>query len=112
MTEEAWDAGFVKSMGVVFVGQNGELDDRGEPIVGDTLMFLLNAHWEPIDFQFPNLIGIVTDFERLFDTMVPAAPPGPINLNHSYRLHPRTTALFRWTPRSGSLGGSPVAPTV
>ena len=34
-------------------------------------MLLLNAHWEPIEFHFPRLIGIVTDFERLFDTFMP-----------------------------------------
>jgi isoamylase len=99
MTDEAWNAGFVKALGVVLVGANGEVDYRGKPIVGDSLMLLLNAHWEPIEFQFPRLIGIVTDFERLFDTFAPNAPPSPVNLNHSYTMQPRSTALFRWTPR-------------
>jgi hypothetical protein len=49
--------------------------------------------------NFPRLIGIVTDFERLFDTFMPAAPASQVNLNHSYILQPRSTALFRWTPR-------------
>jgi isoamylase len=99
MTEEAWNAGFVKALGAVLVGNNGEVDDRGKPIVGDSLMLLLNAHWEPMEFHFPRLIGIVTDFERLFDTFAPNAPQSPVNLNHSYTLQPRSTALFRWTPR-------------
>jgi hypothetical protein len=30
---------------------------------------------------------------------MPSAPIAPVNLNHSYSLQPRTTALFRWTPR-------------
>src|SRR5262245_47146872 len=105
MTEEAWEAGFVKALGVVLVGNNGEVDYRGKPIIGDSLMLLLNAHWEPIEFQFPRLIGIVTDFERLFDTFMPNAPQAAMNLNHSYTLQPRATALFRWTPR-GSAEGS------
>jgi len=83
----------------VLGGTNGELDDRGRPIVGDSLMLLLNAHWESIEFQFPRLIGIVTDFERLFDTFAPTAPRSAMNLNHSYTLQPRSTALFRWSPR-------------
>jgi glycogen operon protein len=99
MTDEAWDAGFVKALGVVLIGANGELDDRGKPIVGDSLMLLLNAHWESIEFQFPRLVGIVTDFERLFDTFVPTAPTSSISLNTPYTLQPRSTALFRWTPR-------------
>jgi glycogen operon protein len=99
MTDEAWNSGIVKALGMVLVGANGELDAKGVPIVGDSLMLLLNAYWEPIEFQFPKLIGIVTDFTRLFDTAMPTAPPAPVNLNHAYSLHPRTTALFRWTPR-------------
>jgi glycogen operon protein len=98
MTEEAWNAGFVKALGVVLMGANGEIDFAGKPITGDTLMLLLNAHWEPIEFHFPRLIGVVTDFERLFDTFMPTAPPAPVNLNHSYILPARSTALFRWTP--------------
>jgi glycogen operon protein len=110
MTQEAWDAGFVKSLGLVLPGNNGETDARGEPVVGDTLMFLLNAHWESMQFQFPKLIGIATDFERLLDTALPTAPSGPVNLNHSYTMQPRSTALFRWTPRS-AINGEP-APKV
>src|SRR5262245_9985236 len=58
MTEEAWDAGFVKALGVVLIGVSGEVDYQGKPIVGDSLMLLLNAYWEPIEFQFPRLIGV------------------------------------------------------
>jgi glycogen operon protein len=101
MTEEAWDAGFVKALGVVLVGANSETDEKGRPITGDSLMLLLNAYWEPIEFHFPKLIGIVTDFERLFDTFMPTASSAAVNLNHSYILQPRSSALFRWTPRAG-----------
>jgi len=98
MTEEAWNAGFVKALGVVLVGASGEVDYHGKPIIGDSLMLLLNAYWEPIEFQFPRLIGVIPDFERLFDTFTPNSPPSPVNLNHSYTLQGRSTALFRWTP--------------
>src|SRR4029077_13725742 len=34
MTDEAWSAGFVKALGVVLIGANGEVDYRGKPITG------------------------------------------------------------------------------
>jgi isoamylase len=103
MTDESWNAGFVKALGAVLIGVNGELNEKGKPVLGDGLMILFNAHWEPIEFQFPRLIGLVTDFERFFDTAAPDSPPAPMNLNHPYVLQPRSTALFHWPPRA--IGG-------
>jgi glycogen operon protein len=97
MTDEAWNAGFVKALGVVLIGHNDDTNERGEPIVGDNLMLLLNAHWEPIEFNFPRVESIVDDFERLFDTAEPALPPTQVDVNKPYVLMSRTTALFRWT---------------
>ena len=54
MSDEAWNAGFVKCLGVRLAGDLiGDVDERGEPIVGDTLLLLLNAHHEPIPFTLP-----------------------------------------------------------
>jgi isoamylase len=97
MTDEAWNSGFVKALGVVLIGHNDDTNERGEPILGDNLMFLLNAHWEPIEFNFPRVESIVDDFERLFDTAEPALPPTQVDVNKPYVLMSRTTALFRWT---------------
>jgi isoamylase len=54
MSDADWNAGYVKCMGVRLAGDliNDETD-RGEPIVGDTLLVLFNAHWEPISFTLP-----------------------------------------------------------
>ena len=96
MTDKAWHAGFVKCMGVVLIGQNGELDEKGEPIVDDNLMLLLNAHWERMEFNFPRIAGITEKLDRLFDTAHPDVPPGPINAKKRYVLEGRSTALFTW----------------
>ena len=45
MSDEDWNAGFVKCLGVRLAGDLiDDVDERGEPIVGDTLLLLLNAH--------------------------------------------------------------------
>jgi glycogen operon protein len=54
MSDEDWNAGFVKCLGERLAGDLiDHEDERGEPIVGDTLLLLLNAHWEPIPFTLP-----------------------------------------------------------
>ena len=54
MSDEDWNAGFVKCLGVRLAGDLiDDVDERGEPIVGDTLLLLLNAHREPIPFTLP-----------------------------------------------------------
>src|SRR5256714_3731487 len=42
MSDAAWDAGYVKCLGVRLAGDlTGDIDERGEPIKGDTLLILL-----------------------------------------------------------------------
>jgi isoamylase len=54
MNDEHWNANFVKCLGVRLAGDViHEVDERGEPIKGDTLLLLLNAHWEEIPFMLP-----------------------------------------------------------
>jgi isoamylase len=53
MSDDHW-AGFVKCLGMRLAGDKiGDVDERGKPIVGDTLLLLINAHWEEISFTLP-----------------------------------------------------------
>jgi glycogen operon protein len=55
MTDEAWNAGFVRCLGVRLAGDLiGDVDERGEPIVDDTALILLNAHHEAMPFVMPD----------------------------------------------------------
>ena len=98
MTEEAWNAGFVRSLGVVLIGHD-ELEDGGKELETDNLMWLMNAHHEPIEFNFPRLVSVITDVERLFDTVDPDSPVVKISTKQKYVMQARTTALFRWKLR-------------
>jgi isoamylase len=55
MTEEDWQSGFAKSLGV-FLNGKGSLPPtpQGEPLVDDSFYVLFNAHHEPVTFRLPN----------------------------------------------------------
>ena len=76
MGDEAWDAGFVRCLGMRLAGDAiGETDERGEPIVCETVLVLFNAHWEPIPFTLP-AHQAERHWERLLDTADPGAEAG------------------------------------
>lgn len=54
MSDEDWDAGFVKCLGLRLAGDEiTDLSERGELLVGDTILLLLNADHGPIPFVLP-----------------------------------------------------------
>jgi isoamylase len=55
MSEEDWEAGFAKSLGV-FLNGDGIIapDQRGDRIVDDTFYLLFNAHYEAVKFKLPD----------------------------------------------------------
>ncbi len=98
MTDEAWGADFVRSIGMLLSG-NGieEVDERGEPIVGDTLLILLNAHHDRVSFTLPP-----TDphhhWQRVFDTMAVQTPLKAFRPGTPYPLEGRSVAVFKVNP--------------
>jgi glycogen operon protein len=54
LPDEAWNAVSLRGLGVRLAGEMaGEYDEQGDPVVGDTLYFALNAHHEAVTFQLP-----------------------------------------------------------
>jgi len=54
MSDEDWNRGYVKCLGVRLAGDLiDDVDERGNPISDDTALILLNAHHEPILFALP-----------------------------------------------------------
>ncbi len=55
MTDYDWHAGYVRCLGMRLEGNMAdEIDERGKPIVGDTLLILMNSHHEAIPFRLPD----------------------------------------------------------
>ena len=69
MTETEWNADHVKYLGVRLAGDAiGEVDDAGNAIVGDTLLYLLNAGATALPFTLPAFVADPC-WENVLDTL-------------------------------------------
>ena len=107
MNDEAWNAGFLRSLGVRLAGDViGESDERGEPITGETLLLLFNADHEPVPFTLP-ATREGQHWERSFDT---ADPDGKTKLpepGQPYSLQGRSLSVWRAVAEEpGGLAGT------
>ena len=64
------------------------------PIVGDTILLLMNAHHEAIPFTLPALKE-GQQWERLLDTAAGAEVPSPMDGQQPYELPGRSMAVLR-----------------
>jgi glycogen operon protein len=55
MSDEDWNSGFAKSLGVYLNGAAiTEPDEHGRTVADDSFLMLFNAHWEPLGFAVPD----------------------------------------------------------
>jgi isoamylase len=95
MTDEGWNADFVRSMSIRLAGDTiNEIDEQGNHVFGDTLLILFNAHHESIQFSLPET-RVDQRWERLLDTKNPAIPFHVIRRGVKYEVKPRSLALLR-----------------
>jgi glycogen operon protein len=111
MDDKDWNAGFVRCMGVRLAGDLiNEVAERGEPIVGDTILVLLNAHHEAIPFTLP-VYKSGQRWERLLDTAQEGdAPCEQYAEQYQYPLEGRSMAVFR-THTEEEVAPALIAPT-
>ena len=95
MTDEDWNAGFTQCIGVRLAGDLiDDEDDKGQPIVGDTLLLLLNAHHEPIPFTLP-LTKVEQCWEAILDTAEDGGTDAVFTGQQPYPLEDRSLAILR-----------------
>jgi glycogen operon protein len=102
MDDQAWNDPQVKCLGVRVAGDlMNEVSERGEPIVGDTLLLLLNGHWEEIPFTLPATTeGQV--WETLIDTRDDDVPLRVCRGGEAFPLFGRSLALLRTNTRDAA----------
>ena len=94
MTDDAWNAPFVRSLGVLMVGDAiDEVDERGEQVTGNTLLILLNAHSEEVPFTLPK-VEAGKFWLRVVDTVAAQVPEKRLAGGTKYPLQGRTLVLF------------------
>jgi len=99
MTDALWNADSVHSLGMLLNGNAiEEVDERGNPVVGDTLLVLLNGHSDPVQFRLPPL-DEKHQWRRVIDTF-DGAVVGERNFKagSTLPLQGRSIAVFRVTP--------------
>lgn len=95
MTDEAWNAGFARCFGVQLSGAAlDELDDKGDRVVDQTFLILLNAHHETILFTIPEPPAGF-QWERIMDTWDSETPAVFLRTGAKYELRARSTAMMR-----------------
>ena len=53
MNDKDWNARHARVLGVCWNGRMDEVDERGKPIVGTTLLILFSAEPDPVTFRLP-----------------------------------------------------------
>jgi isoamylase len=97
MDDGAWNADSIRSLGMLLSGNAiEEMDERGELIVGDSLLVLINADPEAIPFTMPEL-DADHQWQRIFDTADPQGSEPRLTASH-YPLESRSLAVFKVTP--------------
>jgi glycogen operon protein len=96
MADEDWNNSFARCLGLRLAGDAiDEVDARGNRIVDDTLLILLNAHHEPMPFVLPAHRRKVR-WEVVLDTSQPVLKqPRLMRGGDVYELEARSLALLR-----------------
>jgi isoamylase len=101
MTDEEWRAPGITTLGLQLAGDAiDELGPRGERIVDDTLLIILNADERPVGFVLPDP-DVARRWEVMLDTAhsTPTAAHGQFDGGALYRVTERSVVVVRRLPR-------------
>ena len=96
MSDDDWNGGFAKSIGVYLNGDAiGGFDNRGEPYKDDSFYLLFNAHHEAMDFTLPDGPW-GKRFEKVLDTTLrESGRPRAMKAGSKLHVEGRSVAVLR-----------------
>jgi glycogen operon protein len=106
MRPEDWNNPYTKCLGMLLAGDAiDERDERGRMIVDDTMLLLLNAHYDPLPFILPafRFEGQWEFFEGGWELVMDTRRDSGrrryplVHAGEPYELESRSMALFRFT---------------
>jgi glycogen operon protein len=110
MTDEHWNSPHIRYLGMRLNGDAiDEADERGERVVGDTLLLLFNAGEEALPFTLPP-INTADRWGLLFDTADPWTPARRLRAADRYELPPHSVVAFRLSSASDTARASDWGP--
>jgi isoamylase len=103
VTDDIWNSPDVRTLAVRLNGDAiDEVDERGERIVGDTLLLMLNAGVEMTPFVLPSTAA-EERWETLVDTADPWTASRRLRAGDRYELQARSMAVLKLTARKDDL---------
>jgi isoamylase len=95
MTEEEWNAGWVRCLGMRLSGRTlHDVDRFGDPIRDDSFLLCLNPHHEPIQFYVPPCTAQCA-WKVMLDTRdTGPTEQRPVNSGEPYEMAPHSAVLF------------------
>jgi glycogen operon protein len=95
MTEEEWNAGWVRSLAVMFNGKTlNAVNEMGQPVEDDTFLILLNSSHEGVTYTVPG--GPHNrSWETVLDTSNLEEPFRTGTVNGSIEVYPRSVVMLR-----------------
>jgi glycogen operon protein len=104
MTDEQWNDPGARCLAVFLNGDHIEVDRRGEPVVDDRFLLLLNAHHEPVTFTVPEARfgerGVVV-VDTFAGTVGVGADEAPLPAGAEVVVESRSVLLLRHQPADG-----------
>jgi isoamylase len=95
MTEDEWNAGWVRSLAVMFNGQTlNSVDEMGRTITDDTFLILLNSSHEGVTYTLPTGPH-GHHWQMVFDTSDLTTPFKSGEMNGSREVYARSVVLLR-----------------